>query len=199
MPIDQGAQFSGYRMSHRPGADGAPLHDLTQVYPADVYTHPHYYSQAQDMPTHRLAISYRGQPDRPITIYRAVPKVAGETAHMQRDVDYLQKGLNSLNTKGKLPAHPDYDHWRGEEAHFHKHASNLIPELQQHIAANPPHKINTINLGDWVAIDRAYAEGHGQGINGGHRILSKTVPASHIRTPGDSIREWGYFPPQGAR
>lgn len=184
-------------MSHRPGQDGAPLHDLTgggEVYPEDVYTHPHFYGLREDLPVHQMANSYRGQPDRPVTIYRAVPKVVGATAGAQADLDYFQRGMSHLEQHGVLPDHPDYEHWTADE--FRSRATKMIPELTDHIAANPPSAVNDINPGDWVTINKDYAKTHGEGIRGGYRILSKTVPASHIRTPGDSIQEWGYFPPK---
>lgn len=67
-----------YQMTHRPIQDGAPLHDLTQMFPPDVYTHPHYYSFGGDemgeRKTHAIVREYQGQPDKPVTIYRAVPE-----------------------------------------------------------------------------------------------------------------------------
>jgi hypothetical protein len=126
-----------YRGSHQPPSEGAPLHDLSYegYYPADVYSDKgvQYYGgspgsiESRDM---KLAQSYRNQPDRPVTIYRAAPKGVEE-----------------------------------------------------------------INPGDWVAISREYAEHHGEGrLNGNYTLLSKTVPAKHVRTPADSPSEWGYFP-----
>jgi hypothetical protein len=58
-----------------------------------------------------------------------------------------------------------------------------------------PKHVKDINPGDWVAISRAYAKEHGEGpLNGDYHILSKSVPAKHVKTPADSISEWGYFP-----
>ena len=123
----------GYGRGHVPTPEGAPLHDLTQVYPADVYTHPRHYSHDLEMPSHKLALKYQGKPDSMVTIYRAVPK-----------------------------------------------------------------HIDTINPGDWVSIDRNYAKMHAEGNMGdsgkGAKVISMTVPARHIRNPGDSMAEWGYFP-----
>jgi len=70
-----------YRIYHRPPRPehGAPLHDLTQVYPDDVYTHPHYYhgqrpASASDREATSAFMAARGNPDHTVKIYRAVPK-----------------------------------------------------------------------------------------------------------------------------
>ena len=123
-----------------PSDEGAPLHDMTgggQVYPEDFYSDkgPHYYGghSGVGMADVRTAHTYRGQPDKPVTIYRAVAK-----------------------------------------------------------------HITEINPGDWVAINRQYAKEHGEGTvtsqHGGYHIIKKTVPAKHLRNPGDSPSEFGYFP-----
>ena len=52
-----------------------------------------------------------------------------------------------------------------------------------------------INAGDWVTINKEYAEEHGEGpLGGNYRILQSNVPAKHIFTDGNSIHEWGYDP-----
>jgi len=57
-----------------------------------------------------------------------------------------------------------------------------------------------INAGDWVTINRTYAEDHGLrfaetgGEGEAFKILEKTVEAREIFTNGDSIHEWGYWP-----
>jgi GNAT superfamily N-acetyltransferase len=58
---------------------GAPLHDLTQVYPDDIYSKNamQYYGtgdNALDRGTFRKIAAYKGSPDAPVTMYRAVPK-----------------------------------------------------------------------------------------------------------------------------
>ena len=123
-----------------PNSDGAPLHDMTgggTVYPEDFYSEkgPRYYGGHSQvgMADVRTAQAYRGQPDKPVTIYRAVGK-----------------------------------------------------------------HITDINPGDWVTINREYAKEHGEGTvtnqHGGYHILTKVVPARHVRNPGDSPSEFGYFP-----
>lgn len=67
-----------YRMEHRPpdAEGGAPLHELTDngIYPADVYTHPRYYTTSPDEDTAaRIAARLRGNPDAMVRVFRAVP------------------------------------------------------------------------------------------------------------------------------
>ena len=47
--------------------------------------------------------------------------------------------------------------------------------------------------GDWVTLTREYAQEHGERtFDGGFRVISQRVPASHLFTNGDSIHEFGY-------
>lgn len=64
-----------------PGPDDAPLHDLTQAVPADIYTHPHHYIVGpkgdsytrSEWASHGVAARVRDKPDAQVTVYRAVP------------------------------------------------------------------------------------------------------------------------------
>lgn len=85
-PGEQTLNQADYMMDHRPPGpeDGAPLDDLTgggNIYPDDVYSAngQRYYGtgHSSDAEAFRKAKSYRGEPDAPITIYRAVPTEAG--------------------------------------------------------------------------------------------------------------------------
>jgi len=71
-------------MRHRPPDSdyGAPLHDLTKLYPADVYTHPHYYGDGRrdDREAWSIAASTRGRPSRSTLVFRALP-CTGKTLH----------------------------------------------------------------------------------------------------------------------
>lgn len=69
-----------YRMQHQPpdAEDGSPLHDLTHdgSYPADVYTHTHYYADYSDTGMHESVSAMhqaRGKPNKKVKIYRAMP------------------------------------------------------------------------------------------------------------------------------
>lgn len=49
--------------------------------------------------------------------------------------------------------------------------------------------------GNWVTLSRTYAENHGVQHDGSEwPVVEKKVRARDIRTPGDSIHEWGYYP-----
>lgn len=67
-----------YRGTHRaPGRrNGAPLFDLSVMYPCDVYTHPHYYADHHpgDRESWRVIVSARCKPEKLVTVYRAVPR-----------------------------------------------------------------------------------------------------------------------------
>jgi hypothetical protein len=55
--------------------------------------------------------------------------------------------------------------------------------------------ITKIKPGDWVAITRIYALGHGRNhLNSAYKIITKTVWARDLFTDGNSISEWGYDP-----
>ena len=61
--------------------------------------------------------------------------------------------------------------------------------------AVPSNAGDTINTGDWVTINKNYAEQHGESaLRGDYKIIQKQVKARDIFTNGDSIHEWGYDP-----
>ena len=66
-----------YKGEHSaPTKDEASLDDLTKngVYPDDVYTHPKYYvNDNTDQECYNIAIACKGQPNKSVRIYRAVP------------------------------------------------------------------------------------------------------------------------------
>ena len=57
-----------------------------------------------------------------------------------------------------------------------------------------PQGVSDINSGDWVTPSLTYANNHNQNyFEGKGRVISKTVPASHLRSNGNPT-EWGYWP-----
>ena len=69
------------------------------------------------------------------------------------------------------------------------------PEKPVTIYRAVPKGVKDINPGDWVAINRQYAQEHGEShLDNKFHILRKTVPAKHIVNPGDSPSEFGYHP-----
>lgn len=79
------AGVDDYGMRHRPLRDGAPAHDLTEGYQEDIYTHPRYW--AAEWPEKGAAEGLkqlrdaRGNPEHPVTIYRASPSGAPYRMH----------------------------------------------------------------------------------------------------------------------
>jgi RNA polymerase sigma factor (sigma-70 family) len=162
---------------------GAPAHDLTAngIYPEDVYSHHavRYYGDGSEHDHHsfRVAHGLRNRPDAKVKIYRAVPLSTEQTIqrHQARMKQILARGSRDP-----------------------KEYEQLAAEIER-LQAQPPQNPATINRGDWVTINPRYAHDHGKSaLNGRYHVLSKTVPASHIFTNGDSIHEWGYDPEEQA-
>jgi len=69
------------------------------------------------------------------------------------------------------------------------------PNAKVQIYRAVPKGKRQVNVGDWVTIDREYAEVHGQSnLNNDYDILSNTVNADEIYTDGNSLYEWSYHP-----
>lgn len=47
---------------------------------------------------------------------------------------------------------------------------------------------------DWVAVSKTYAKNHAELVDA-ETIISMKVPVSHVRSAGDDLNEFGYFPP----
>jgi predicted GNAT family acetyltransferase len=58
-----------------------------------------------------------------------------------------------------------------------------------------PKGVDDLNAGDWVTVNKQYAQDHGESALGGDfDIVERNVKASDIFTNGDSIHEFGYDP-----
>jgi len=69
------------------------------------------------------------------------------------------------------------------------------PNAKVQIYRAVPKGVRQVNVGDWVTIDRQYAEQHGQSnLNNDYEILTNTVNADEIYTDGNSLFEWSYYP-----
>lgn len=71
------------------------------------------------------------------------------------------------------------------------------PEAEVTIYRALPDVKYGIRPGNWVSLSRSYVESHGadSGEDGSDwPIVELRVRAKDIRTPGDSINEWGYYP-----
>jgi hypothetical protein len=178
--------------------ENAPLHDLTQVFPSDIYTRPHNYGSMspEHYESHAVASSVRGKPDAQVTVYRAVPKVHPDDAHarLTSGIQEWQKDAAHIKQHGELPDRLSMLFKTPEEGHAYakQRIAELSNDLKSHQPMEPP---KTINPGDWVTLSRGYAKRHGEGrLNGNYRILSKRVPARHVYTDGNDLNEWGYSP-----
>lgn len=184
-----------YRGEHQAqGVEGgAPLYDLTTngIYPEDFYTSgPRYYDDGLDdyMNCYHLAMMYHNKPNKPIKIYRAVPK---EETNDDLINKYIKQKSYILKY-GRLP--PDADNRKMDKSEYYGYIWDKINELES-LPPTPSTEKMEINIGDWVTISKKYAAMHGKSnLNNKYRILSKTVSARDISTSGESLHEWGYDP-----
>lgn len=183
---------TSYRGLHQAPTEGAPAHDLTgsgKVYPDDVYGpngilyYGHYgQNNPMDSQTFGLLHQVKGRPNAPVTIYRAVPY----EPTVDEQIAKLEKQKAQYMARGTTP--PD---WAGKG--FYDHVTGELERLKS-LPRAQPEKL-TINPGDWVTVNRAYAKEHGESaLQGSYKIISKKVRAKDIFTNGDSIHEWGYSP-----
>ena len=181
---------------HRPpGPDGgAPAYDLTgagAVYPDDVYSanQVRYYGTGEDRldaQTFSIVNSLKGHPNRPVTIYRAVPHEATSSER----IDTLHKQLAHYMARGVVPEDSGF----ANKSKWYE-ATRAELERLQALPTEEKRKSASINAGDWVTINRQYAKEHGESaLRGKYKIISKIVRARDIFTNGDSIHEWGYWP-----
>jgi len=190
---------SDYHDQHRPPGprDGAPLHDITSngIYPSDAYDVDiaRFYGVLSgsrgDMAVASIIRKYRGQPDKLVTIYRAVPlvgveKIRDEIADLKSQKKYWLK-------HGKAPRRADLS--AAGDQHYYDWMYDRIEELEGELENAAPDDAGEINDGDWVTIYRPYAKDHGKSrLKGDFQILSKRVRAKQIFTDGNSFYEWGY-------
>ena len=158
------------------------------MYPKDYYDR--WYEYARDEKDAALIVNgYRNKPNKPITIYRAVP-------YQQTKEDLLadlQKAQAQWLKRAK--PHPAF------ESEFHKLGAKKYYEWlgdeEEKVKKSDKEvkNISEINPGDWVTTVRKYADSHGKAhLQNKYRILSKTVTAKEIFTNGDSLCEFSWNP-----
>jgi len=103
-----GGDVSSYQGEHKAPSkdDGAPLHDVTNVYPSDVYSpngFRYYGDQGNDYDRQAFNImsEAKGRPYSKHTVYRAVPK---------------EKNIKDINPGDWVAIHPQYAKDHGESA-----------------------------------------------------------------------------------
>lgn len=68
------------------------------------------------------------------------------------------------------------------------------PDAKITIYRTVPKHADSINNGDWVSLSRDYVTAHEANMPAESQLLELEVTAKDIRSPGDSINEWGYYP-----
>lgn len=190
-----GADNVSYRGLHMaPSKEGRnSLDNLSDIYPDDIYgpngarLYGHGGDEVgRDMQSVSTINAYRNHPNKPITIYRAVPSdITNESkiAILENEKKYILK-------HGKVPSGVDTQ--LSSSAYY----DNISDEIEK-LKSMPKTESNPykINPGDWVTINKSYAADHGKREFGkNYKILSKTVKAKELFTDGNSIHEWGWAP-----
>lgn len=102
-----------------------------------------------------------------------------------------------------LYSHPEhYDH--SKESSYWDSFRHVVrtrgkPEAKVKIYRALPaeHAHQGFRPGDWVTTSKEYARQHGRESDPKHDwpVISTTVPAKHLQTDGNDLREWGYTGP----
>jgi hypothetical protein len=188
--------YRGQHQAPTAGEGSAPLWDLTQIYPDDIYSSKaaQYYGDASPLDNYAIAVmhSARNKPNIKIAIYRAVPNIEStdqKISRLYKEKAYILKrgsGNPSINNQmAKLGIN-----------NISKYFDYIYNEIKN-LESNPPVATNklSINKGDWVTTVRQYAVDHGEAaLRGEYKILKKLVPAKHLFTDANSIFEFGYDP-----
>lgn len=198
--IKQGFKFMlplaevDYRGSHEAPdkTNGAPLHDLTNIYPDDIYgpNGPRYYGDMggdlNDITSINLMRLAKGKPNMMVKIYRAIPSIITDKDKIKLYTDQKKFILKY----GKIPPGVNTNLGRSD---YYDYISNELEKLER----EPDEAVEkaVINPGDWVTLNKRYAIHHGRSsLRGKYKVLSKMVPAKHLYTDGGSVHEFGYDP-----
>jgi len=190
-----------YRGDHSApkGEDDAQMHDLTKLFPDDIYGNDaarmySHYGDNRDAQAIQVIQSARNKPNLPIKIYRAVPDVNYDNKLMLNKLNEIIRYYHKFNffpMKNDIVRslddkyeNLDYD---DKMKHILDDVNNQFDELYSSRTKPLP-----INDGDWVSISRDYANEHGKANLNQFKIVSKTVPARTLYTDGNDIFEWGY-------
>lgn len=184
-------EITDYKGEHQaPNKEDSPMYDVTNAFGGeDMYTHDalRYFGTNSPYDSYSIYViqSARNKPNARIKIYRAVPKVITT----QEKIDDYEKQKKYILKTGKIPR--GVNNWQNSSEYY-----DYIYDEIENLKKQPVKTENrvTINSGDWVSINLAYAKEHGKNhlTNSNYRIITKTVPAKNLFTNGDSIHEWGY-------
>lgn len=178
---------NSYKGEHEaPNKNDSPLHDLTKVYPDDIYSPDsvRLYGTGESFDHESMyhIKSAKNAPNKKVKIYRAVPLIKNKDEQL-RDLEkskklYFSRGIKPHDYDSYFKKPNAYDYFGDKEKEIHSTSDIIKP---------------TINNGDWVTLTKQYAIEHGKSnLNGNYRLLSKTVPVKHVFTDGNSIHEFGY-------
>lgn len=171
-----------------------PGHDLTEIYPDDIYSPKgaRYYGDGSyyDQASINIISDMKGKPNKDIKIYRSVPK---QMTNAEAIIE-LEGQKAQYRKRHRIPSRTKFTTLNKSD--WYELTSNEIARLKEQKTEKPITKIK-LNPGDWVSISKKYAAEHGAREFGAYKILSKTVKAKEIFTDGNSIHEWGYDPIKG--
>ncbi len=185
--------------------DSAPLYDLSGIYPDDIYSNDalRLYGSNEEPSVDRESLyiirSSKGKPNTPVKIWRAVPDANKEVTKKIKELvgilSYKDKFrffpmknsiVDELKNKYDMNQHGyTYDEMQKLiYSDIDKQIDELIKQKSEPIK---------INNGDWVTINKRYAQQHGKdNLLNKYKLISKTVRAKQLFTDGNDINEWGY-------
>ena len=171
---------SDYGIGHSPNDDGPPVHNITEegnYAPEDFYTHMHYYRTGDDQADSESM--------------GAIRKAKWDNISPRSAVD---------NSRWREQGHdwPDSKE-ESKEGFAQRLDKRKAGEHMVKVYRAAPKGANTLNTGDWVTLSRSYAKGHSKHPTDKGKdmpVYEANVPAKHVRWPGDSVNEFGYFGPE---
>lgn len=201
--IENELEYRGEHSAPSPDSDDAPMHDLTDIYPDNIYAndaarhYPHY-SDNRDYEAINIMQSVRNKPRAQVKIYRAVPDINYE---VNQKIKELYSIIIHYNKFGFFPLKNQIiyglqDKYSNDKYGYDEQQKLIYSDIQEQIEAlqSQNQKSIGINNGDWVTISKNYAKEHGESnLNNQFKIISKTVPARHLFTDANDIFEWGYY------
>lgn len=184
---DASTSYRGGHTAPMKGEGAAPLHDLAQIYPDDIYSskaaqYYGHFGDARDNEAVWLMQQAKNKPNMPVTMYRAVPHEPSQAEQLA----LLEKQMAAYQRRGVTPDGSKGSGW-----------FNSVYDKREQLrkAVETPQEVKklAINNGDWVTLSKNYAKEHGESaLNGNYKIISKKVPARKLFTDGNSIQEFGY-------
>ena len=205
----QETQEEDYRGNHTAPSkeSGAPLHDLTNIFPDDIYSNQgarfygHYgHNHPIDQQSISIIQNAKNKPNYKVKIYRAVPNINYE---INQKIKEISKIITYHNKFLFFPMNNPIIHqlemnYPIEQFPYDEQQNQILTNLQSQLRQLNQQTSNqklSINPGDWVTINLSYAKEHGKAnLNNKYTILTKTVNASEIFSDGNSIHEWAYNP-----